>query len=428
MRKIKNKRIIPLNNVLYKNHLSLLSPITQIQDNSHILGVYSSPHRKIEEGLEYLRIGFEEKNEAILMVTDELTRDEIRNEIIKKWKISSNELADLEKNGIINVKSSRKFYFSTKIIDCDKIVKQYSDATNKAREKGKRGLRAFADTRIFFERGYEKYVIEIEKSFSSSYNFPLTVICAYDLDKFEKLDQKSRKILFDHHNLHLINNLFRNIFDNSSSIGLTEHICMYYEKESQSTSVPIANSLLRYIGEGLQKDQLCVYLSLYNIEKDHPKTILSQIPNLKRSQEKNLMVIKNSDDYYISAACDNLKLFEDLKRQIFEKAILYNKKEIRIVCDIPNLLFKNKHFDQCVALGEWWDQTIEELNKNHELNVSLLCLYNSNNLQNAPFKYHRYRINDNHSTVCDSEGVVHSKYSKFDSLIGERKSEKGGGK
>ena len=116
-----------------------MPPITQIHDNRHILGVFSSPQRKIEEGLEYLRIEFEDKNEAIFVVTDELTTDEVINEIIKKWKISSaDELADLEKNGIINIKSARKLYFSSNIIDRDKIVKQYSDLTNKAIEKGKK--------------------------------------------------------------------------------------------------------------------------------------------------------------------------------------------------------------------------------------------------------------------------------------------------
>ena len=408
-----------------------MPPITQIHDNRHILGVFSSPQRKIEEGLEYLRIEFEDKNEAIFMVTDELTKDEVRNEIIKKWKISSaDELADLEKNGIINIKSARKLYFSSNIIDRDKIVKQYSNLTNKAIEKGKRGLRVFVDTRIFFERGYEKYLIEFEKSFSPSYDLPLKVICAYDSDDFKKLDQQSRKILFDHHNLHLTNNLFRNIFDDSSfNLDLTGHICMYYENESQSSSfVSITNNgLLRYIDEGLQQNQLCVYLSMHNLEKDHPKIIISQIPNIKKSKEKNFMVIKNSDDYYINAACDNLKPFETLKKEIFEKAILGNKKEIRIICDIPNFLFNNKHFDQCIALEEWWDETIEELNKIHGLSVSLLCLYNTNNFQNSPFKYHRYRINNNHSIICDSEGIKHS---KFDSLIGDgrEKSEKRGGR
>ena len=409
--------------------ISTLSPITQIQDNSHILGIYSSPQRKIEDGLEYLRIGFEEKNEAILMITNELTKNELRNEIMKKWKIPPKKLADLEKNSIINLKSSTEVYFSTYRINRDKIGKQFSDLANKAIEKRKRGLRAFGDIKIFFERGYEKYIIEFEKLFPPSFDFPMTSICAYDLDDFEKLDHRSRKILFDHHNLHLTNNLFRNIFDDSFSHSLTEHSCMYYENELQpfSFSDSFVTSLLRYIYEGLQQNQLCIYFSMHNMKKDHPKTILSQLTNLKKSPiKKNFMVIKNSDNYYINAVCNNLKPFEDLIKEIFEKAILGNKKDIRIVCDIPNFLFRNKHFDQCIALEEWWDQTIEELNKNHGLNVSLLCLYNRNNFQNISFKYHRYRINDIHSIVCDSEGTVHSKYLKFDSLTDKRKSEKGG--
>jgi hypothetical protein len=394
-----------------------LHSLTQIRDNSHILGVYSSPHNKIEGGLEYLRIGFEENNEAILMITDELTKDEVRNEIMKQWNISSaNELADLERNGIINIKSSSKLYFSTNVIDSDKILKQYSDITNKAIENGKRGLRTFVDMRIFFEQEYEKYVIEFERSLPPLFDLPLTFLCAYDFDNFEKINQESKKILFDHHNLHIITiNPTNSIFDDSRS--MTEHICMYNEIGSQSSSsVPITNSILRYLDEGLQKDQLCVYFSMHNMKKDHPKIILSQIPHLNNSKEKNFMIIKSSDDYYINAACENLKPFEDLKNQIFEKATLENKKEIRIVCDIPNLLFNNKHFDQCIALEEWWEQTIEELNKKHGLNVSLLCLYNSNNFQNSPFKHHRYRINNNHNIICDSEGIVQS---KFDSLNGE---------
>ena len=397
--------------------------MTQIQDKSHNLGVYSSPQKKIEEGLGYLRIGFEEKNEAILMVTDELTKDEVRNSIVKKWKISPADETDLEKNGIINIKSPSEFYFESGIPDHDMIVKQYYNIVNKAIEKGKKGLRAFLDIRIFFERGYEKYIIEFEKSFLPLYDFPVIAICAYDLNDFEKLDHQSRKILFDHHNLHLKNNLFQNIFDDSSQLSLNEHICMYHEKKSQSSSVPITNSLLKYINEGLRQNQLCVYASIHNMKKDHPKTILSQISNLTDYQkEKNFIVVGKIDRYYISVISGDLKPFEDLKRQIFEKAILENKKEIRIVTDIPNLLFKNKHFDECVALEEWWNHTIEELNKKHGLNVSLLCTYHTNNFQNFPFKYHKYRINDNHSIVCNSEGIIHSKY--FNSIITKRRGNK----
>ena len=42
------------------------------------------------------------------------------------------------------------------------ILKQYSNTTKKVIEKGKLGLRAFADVKIFFERGCEKYIIELK--------------------------------------------------------------------------------------------------------------------------------------------------------------------------------------------------------------------------------------------------------------------------
>jgi hypothetical protein len=64
------------------------------------------------------------------------------------------------------------------------------------------------------------------------------------------------------------------------------------------------------------------------LEKDHTKMMHSQVSNLKFQQE-DFMIIENSDDYYINAVGENLKRFEDLKKLIFEKAIRYNKKEIR---------------------------------------------------------------------------------------------------
>jgi len=399
----------------------------QFRGHSHILGIYSSPQRKIEEGLEYLRIGFEENNEAIVMITDELTKDEVRSEIINKWKISKNELEDLERKSIINIKSGEEIYFPSTIIDHEKTIKQFSDIAYASIKKGKKRLRVFADTKIFFEREHEDHLIEYEKSPPHLFDFPLTGLCAYDLDDFVKLDHTSRKILFDHHNLYLTNNAFRSIFDisdNTSAI-LSEHICMFYEdnrlQNSSSLSIPIiTDSILRYIDEGLLQNQLCVYLSIYNMKKEYEKNIISQISNKDSSIYNNFMLVPDTDRYYINAVCENLTPFEDLKKLIFAKAILGNKKNIRIVCDIPDFLFKNKHFDQSVALEEWWNETLEDLNKRHGLNVSLLCLYHSNNSQKRPYQFHRHRINDNHTIICDVNGIIQSKYSDNDSLIEKR--------
>ena len=119
------------------------------------------------------------------------------------------------------------------------------------------------------------------------------------------------------------------------------------------------------------------------MKKENEKNIISQISHNDSSIYNNFMLVPDTDKYYINAVCENLAPFEDLKRLIFEKATLDNKKDIRIVCDISNFLFRNNHFDQGIAVEEWWNETLEDLNKRHGLNVSLLCLYYSNNFQKS---------------------------------------------
>ena len=279
-----------------------------------------------------------------------------------------NNLAQLEENGIITLKSPKEFYFLKDVQTLEKAIRQYSDITSKAIEIGKSGLRFFTDVHIFFHCGNEDYLVELESLLSPSFDFPLTCVCAYDLKDVQGLSLGKRKLLFDHHNHHLINNIYKNIIASPTPL-LIEHIVMFSETPSHSRGV------IPYLVEGLHKGQLCVYHSMHNIVVGHQKTILSQIAKLINYNEKNLMIIGNSDRYFVSAACDNLNPFEDLKKLITQIAISENKKDIRIVTDFSDFLFNYKHFDQCFALEEWWEHTIEEWKKNYGLNVSIICLF-----------------------------------------------------
>ena len=98
---------------------------------------------------------------------------------------------------------------------------------------------------------------------------------------------------------------------------------------------------------------------------------------------------------------------------ITQKAIAENKTEIRLVIDYTDFLFNYKHFDQCFALEEWWEQTIEEWKKNYGLNVSIICLFCTRKFGSIPYKYHRHRITNNHGIVCDAEGNVFHTNSSF---------------
>ncbi len=145
-----------------------MSLIDSIHDKSHILGLYSSQDQKIEEGLKYLRIGFEQKNEAILMVIDELSKNKVRNKISYEWKISPTNLAQLEKNGIITLKSPKEFYFFKDVQTLEKAIKQYSYITSKAIEIGKSGL-----TIVY---GFMHSIYHIGIIFLCSFYFRITTI------------------------------------------------------------------------------------------------------------------------------------------------------------------------------------------------------------------------------------------------------------
>jgi hypothetical protein len=376
-----------------------MSLINSIQDKNHILGVYSSQEQKIKKGLEYLQIGCEQKNEAILIITNESSKDKFRNAITSNWNIFPDELIKIEKSGTIIIKSSYEFYFPTGISNSEPLIIQYSSISNKAIENGKSGLRIFADVGVFFELGYEDDLIEFESLASSSFDFPLTCICAYDSTDIQGLSLTKRKLIFDHHHHHLINHFYQNLIVNPTPF-LTEHIGMFFYNIEMGELPPeeFKESILAYLVEGLQNDQLCIYHSINNIKKGHPEKVIRQISNLINYKEKNLMIIANSDHYYVSAACDNLQPFEDLKKQITQKAIAENKKEIRIVTDYANILYKNKHFDQCVALEEW--------KRKNKLNVSILCIFHNNNFDRIPYKNHTYRIINYHGIVCDAKGEV----------------------
>ena len=99
--------------------------INSIHDKNHVIGLYESQEQKIEEGLKYLRIGFEQKNEAILLILDELSIDKVRNAIINNWNIFQDELTKLEKSETITIRTSSEFYFTNRILNNESPVHQY---------------------------------------------------------------------------------------------------------------------------------------------------------------------------------------------------------------------------------------------------------------------------------------------------------------
>jgi hypothetical protein len=99
---------------------------------------------------------------------------------------------------------------------------------------------------------------------------------------------------------------------------------------------------------------------------------------------------------------DNLGLFDAIKDELKSKVANRADKHIRFVGDCADLLFRNKHFDECIRLEEWGQQKPFE--------GSYLCPYPKQLIDKYPFSFHKFRVISNHDVVADENGNMVAAY------------------
>ena len=62
-----------------------------VETGNHIAAVYSDKDTEFEEAFEFLKSGLE-KNEIIMFITDDISKDEIRKKINTEWNVYADAL------------------------------------------------------------------------------------------------------------------------------------------------------------------------------------------------------------------------------------------------------------------------------------------------------------------------------------------------
>lgn len=109
--------------------------------------------------------------------------------------------------------------------------------------------------------------------------------------------------------------------------------------------------------------------------------------------------------YYIAALTEDLKFFEQIKKEISERIQSRRKnKKIRLMSDCAGFLFENKHFAQCESLEAWWQHQ-------KPFEGSCMCLYHPKTLfEKYPFNLHKYyAILKQHDIVIDTAENIFNK-------------------
>ncbi len=198
------KKPVSINNLLNEiAPLLRMSTLARAHRGEHLLIAFDTTQELIEQSLQFLKAGLLEKDEDILLVTDELPKDTIRERIAKEWNIAE-DVKGLETNGRVTLMTSAESYLIDGNFDIERIKAMIATRVQRALDSGREGLRCAVDIKPFFDRNMIQELIAWESSVDKQFDLPLTALCAYTIEDIKKLDNSLRIIIREHHNRMLV--------------------------------------------------------------------------------------------------------------------------------------------------------------------------------------------------------------------------------
>lgn len=179
---------------------------------------------------------------------------------------------------------------------------------------------------------------------------------------------------------------------NLSSLG--QHIMLLYDMNSNRDVAAI-----NYINQGLAEKQLCIYASVNAYDTSHLSKISSRIKNYEDNIDRRNLFIVNLKPFYDSALVGDLAPFEEFKVQLQQEL---KDRDVLIVADCADNLFRNKHFDQCELVEKWWQENYIEWRRLRQNHITIICPHSGSFLSKHPFDYHEHQISRNHTLTIDT--------------------------
>jgi CheY-like chemotaxis protein len=192
----------------------------------HALAIYPNKKSKMTEAFRFLREGFE-AGEAVLFISEDMSKEEIRQQILKEWNIADSSI--YENSCEILISTTKEWYFPDGDPDIGRIIAKWHSTIFNAISRGKRGLRIFGDAKGFFNHGQIDALLDYELTLTKVFDLEVTALCAYEAADLKRLSSKQMADLSSHHLLiHLGSSDYTNlkafgrimIVDDEPDIGL----------------------------------------------------------------------------------------------------------------------------------------------------------------------------------------------------------------
>lgn len=185
-----------------------------------------------------------------------------------------------------------------------------------------------------------------------------------------------------------------------TSPHINAHIILVYENE-----IDLDKAISHYINEGLNRGQLCIHATTNLKNKGYIENWSTSISNFDNNIQDGNLLLVDLTSFYVESMVGNLDLFKKLRDETVQR--LNNDenrkdKHIRLTADCATLLLKNKHFEECINLENWWHRKPFE--------GSYLCPYPKSLIDNYLYVAYLKRIFHSHDIVVDSDGKIRPEY------------------
>lgn len=192
------KKPVSINHLLREiTPLLRISSVARARSGEHFLVAFETPQELMEQSLRFLKIGLLEKNEDILLVTDELPKNAIRKRIAKEWNV---DVESLEQNGRITLMTFPEWHLIDGKFDIKRSKTMMVKMVRKALDRERKGFRSVVDMNPFFSTGMIQHLVAWESSLEKQFDLPITSLCACTRDKVEQLDNSAIVVMQQHHN------------------------------------------------------------------------------------------------------------------------------------------------------------------------------------------------------------------------------------
>ena len=179
--------------------------LDQLQLKDHCMYTYSSADDKIKDVIRFLKIGIE-NNETTLLL---LSRDIETSYLLRQIALHDIDVSKLQNNGLLKVAYAEEYYLSfnqkdnkinTVAIDIEKIHEKFANLIDQViKKEGRNGLRIFAMMDCFFEYGLVDELLDYECELPPKLNKPELGICAYNDKHVAQLSEDHiRKLVLTH--------------------------------------------------------------------------------------------------------------------------------------------------------------------------------------------------------------------------------------